>query len=145
MQSTLHHMESGMAKRRLAEARVARLATVGDDRRPHIVPIVFAIDGDTLYFAVDAKPKQTKNLQRLKNIAVNPAVSLLVDHYEDEWSRLWWVRVDGTAQVVVDEVQARSATDLLVDKYAEYRNARPEGPVVAIHIDHITGWSFTSG
>jgi PPOX class probable F420-dependent enzyme len=138
-------MESGMAKRRLAEARVARLATVGDDRRPHIVPIVFAIDGDTLYFAVDAKRKQTKNLQRLKNIAVNPAVSLLVDHYEDEWSRLWWVRVDGTAQVVVDEAHARSATDLLVDKYAEYRNARPEGPVVAIHIDHITGWSFTSG
>jgi PPOX class probable F420-dependent enzyme len=138
-------MESGIAKRRLAEARVGRLATVGDDRRPHIVPIVFAIDGDTLYFGVDAKPKKTKNLQRLKNIAANPAVSLLVDHYEDEWSKLWWVRVDGTAHVVVDEAQARRATDLLVGKYAEYRNARPEGPVVGIHIDRIIGWSFTSG
>jgi PPOX class probable F420-dependent enzyme len=138
-------MESGMAKQRLEEAKVARLATTGDDGRPHIVPIAFVIEGDTLYFAVDAKPKQTKNLKRLKNIAANPAVAVLVDHYEDDWTRLWWVRVDGTAHVVAEGVQARGATDRLVDKYAQYRNARPEGPVVAIHIDRVTGWSFTSG
>ena len=138
-------MESGMARRRFLEASVARLATAGDDGLPHIVPIVFAIDVDMLYFAVDAKPKQTKKLKRLKNIASNPAVSVIVDHYEDDWTRLWWVRVDGTAHVVSDEAQARHATDLLVDKYAQYQNSRPEGPVVAIHIDRITGWSFMSG
>jgi len=137
-------MESVMAKHRLEEARVARLATIGDDGRPHIVPIAFVIEGDTLYFAVDAKPKQTKNLKRLKNIAANPAVAVLVDHYEDDWTRLWWVRVDGTALVVADGVLARGAIDRLVDKYVQYRNARPEGPVVAIHIDRVTGWSFTS-
>jgi PPOX class probable F420-dependent enzyme len=138
-------MESDIARRRLGEARVARLATAGEDGRPHIVPVVFVLHGDALYFAVDAKPKQTRNLQRLKNIAANPAVSLLVDHYEDDWTRLWWVRVDGTARVVTDDAQARHATDLLVEKYMQYRNARPEGPVVAVQIDRITGWSFVSG
>jgi PPOX class probable F420-dependent enzyme len=138
-------MESDIARRWLAEANVARLATAGHDGRPHVVPIVFAIDGDTLYFAVDAKPKQTRNLKRLRNIAANPAVSVLVDHYDDDWTKLRWVRVDGTAHVVADEAQARRAIDLLVEKYAQYRNARPEGPVVAIHIDRITGWSFMPG
>ena len=128
--------------RRLGEAPVARLATAGDDGRPHIVPVVFVLHGDTLYFAVDAKPKRTRNLQRLKNIAANPAVSLLVDHYEDDWTRLWWVRVDGTARVVTDEAQARRATDMLAEKYNQYGDARPEGPVVAVHIDRITGWSY---
>jgi PPOX class probable F420-dependent enzyme len=135
-------MESVIAKRRLGEARVAHLATAGGDGRPHIVPIVFVLHGDALYFAVDAKPKQTRNLQRLKNIAANPAVSVLVDHYDDDWTRLWWVRVDGTARVVTDDAQVRRAIDLLVAKYNQYRNARPEGPVVAVHIDRITGWSF---
>jgi PPOX class probable F420-dependent enzyme len=121
---------------------VARLATVGDDGKPHIVPMVFALDGDTIYFAVDAKPKKSTNLKRLRNIAVNPAVSVLADHYEDDWTKLWWVRADGTAHVVTDAANARRATDLLVAKHAQYRAARPEGPVVAIHIDRITGWSF---
>jgi PPOX class probable F420-dependent enzyme len=138
-------MESGMARRRLDEASMARLATVRDDGKPHLVPIVFVRDGDTLYFAVDAKPKRTQNLQRLRNIAANPSVSVLVDHYEDDWTRLWWVRADGVARVVTDEAQARRATDLLVEKYVQYRNARPEGPVVAVQIDRITGWSFVPG
>jgi PPOX class probable F420-dependent enzyme len=135
-------MESHEARKRFAASMHARLSTVSDDGKPHIVPMVFALDGETLYFAVDAKPKTTTNLKRLKNIAVNPAVSVLVDHYEDDWSNLWWVRVDGTASVVTDEAPAQRATDLLVAKYAQYRKARPEGPVVAIHIDRITGWSF---
>jgi len=135
-------MESGEAKQRLAESKVARLATVSDEGQPHIVPVVFALDGDTLYFAVDAKPKTTTNLKRLKNIASNPAVSVLVDHFEDDWSKLWWVRADGTARVITDEAHAQRATELLVTKYAQYRTARPAGPVVAIHVDRITGWSF---
>ena len=135
-------MESREAKQLLAESKVARLATVSDEGRPHIVPFVFALDGDTLYFAVDAKPKTTTNLKRLKNIAFNPAVSVLVDHFEDDWSKLWWVRADGTARVITDESDAQRATELLVTKYAQYRTARPAGPVVAIQIDRITGWSF---
>ena len=103
--------------------------------------MVFALDGDTLYFAVDAKPKTTTNLQRLKNIAAHPSVSVLADHYEDDWNRLWWVRVDGTARVVTDSEQVRRAIDLLANRYAQYRENRPDGPVVAIHIDRLTGWS----
>ena len=114
---------------------------MSEDGKPHIVPFVFALDGDTIYFAVDAKPKTTTNLKRLKNIAANPAVSVLADHYEDDWSKLWWVRADGTARVVTDSEEARHATDLLANRYAQYRPDRPEGPVVAIHIDRLTGWS----
>jgi PPOX class probable F420-dependent enzyme len=138
-------MESVKAMQLLAEGRVARLATAGEDGKPHIVPIVFAIDGHTLYFAVDAKPKKTTDLKRLRNIAAHSIVSILVDHYEDDWTRLWWVRADGMAQVVADQAQARHATNLLVDKYPQYRNARPDGPVVAVQIDRVTGWSFVSG
>ena len=128
---------------RLAGSTVARLATVGKNGQPHIVPIVFALDIDRVYFAVDAKPKKTTNLQRLKNIASNPAVSVLADHYEDDWSRLWWVRADGTARVVTDSTEAERAIDLLAKKYEQHRRARPPGTVVAIHLDRVTGWTGT--
>ena len=134
-------MESGEARRRLGDSRSARLATAGEDGRPHIVPFVFAIEGDTIYFAIDAKPKTTRNLRRLRNIAANPSVSILADHYEDDWSKLWWVRVDGTARVVTDDIEAQRALDLLANRYEQYRLARPPGPVVAIRIDRLTGWS----
>jgi len=127
-------------RRRLAEARVAHLATVGPGSRPHIVPITFALDGDTIYFAVDAKPKRTTDLQRLRNIAANPAVAVLVDHYDEDWTRLWWVRVDGHARVLGPGRSDR-AVDLLMDRYAQYRQARPSGPVVEISVDRISGWS----
>ena len=127
--------------RRLSNSRIARLATVNEDGRPHIVPIVFAIDGDTLYFAVDAKPKKTTNLQRLKNITANPAVSILADHYEDDWKKLWWVRADGTARVITDRAEAERAIELLASKYEQHRRTRPAGPVVAVHLDRLTGWS----
>jgi PPOX class probable F420-dependent enzyme len=120
---------------------VARLATVGSDGRPHIVPFCFALDGDALYFAVDAKPKRTTNLKRLRNIAANPAVSILVDHYEDDWSRLWWVRLDGTARIITNPTDAAWAIDLLVSRYEQYRRARPEGPVVAVAIERWSGWT----
>lgn len=134
-------MDALAARQRLSEARVARLGTVSASGRPHLVPVVLAVDGDTIYFAVDAKPKRTKNLQRLRNIAVNPAVSLLVDHYEDDWTRLWWVRVDGRARIVDDAQQAARALDLLAGRYSQYRQARPPGPVIAIAIESITGWA----
>jgi PPOX class probable F420-dependent enzyme len=126
---------------RLASAPVARLATVGVDGRPHVVPVCFAVDDQTLYFAVDSKPKRTTNLQRLRNIAANPAVSILADHYEDDWNRLWWVRVDGDARVVTDDAEAHRAVKLLAARYSQYRAIAPAGPVVAVAIGAITGWS----
>ena len=127
--------------RRVATAFVARLATVGADGRPHIVPITFALDELTLYFAVDSKPKKTTNLKRLRNIAANPAVSILIDHYEDDWNRLWWVRLDGDARVVADGAEAQKAIRILAARYSQYRMSAPAGPVVAIAIAAMTGWS----
>ena len=126
---------------RLVDARVARLATADAEGRPHVVPIAFAHDDENLYFAVDDKPKRSRNLKRLRNIAGNPRVSVLVDHYEDDWTRLWWVRVDGAAHVLDQGAEAQRAIDLLVRKYAQYARKRPQGPVVAIRIEHMTGWS----
>jgi len=91
------------------------------------------------------KPKRTTDLKRLRNIAANPRVSLLVDHYDEDWTRLWWVRVDGSARVIDDRAEADRAIDLLVDRYPQYRRVRPGGPVVAISIDRISGWSGASG
>ena len=96
-------MDPPEARARFAAARVARLATAGPDGRPHLVPMVFAVEADTVYSAVDAKPKATSRLRRLANIAANPAVALLVDHYDDDWSRLWWVRADGSARLLDPE------------------------------------------
>ncbi|HXD81375.1 MAG TPA: TIGR03668 family PPOX class F420-dependent oxidoreductase [Candidatus Acidoferrum sp.] len=141
MQSTLHPMEQAEARRRLAGSKVAHLATLSAEGRPHVVPIVFALEADTLYFAVDSKPKKTTKLARLKNIAANPAVSVLVDHYEDDWTKLWWVRADGAARVVTDDTEAQRALDLLAKRYAQHAAERPAGPVVAIHIDRVTGWT----
>jgi PPOX class probable F420-dependent enzyme len=129
--------------RRVASASVARLATVGADGRPHIVPICFALEGQTLYFAVDSKPKQTANLKRLRNIAANPAVSILVDHYEDDWDNLWWVRLDGGARVVDEEGEVQKVLRLLAARYSQYRVRTPAGPVVAVAIAGMTGWSAT--
>lgn len=119
------------------EATVARLATVGTDGRPHIVPICFAIEGDTLYTAVDEKPKRTRRLKRLANIEANPRVEVLIDHYEDDWSRLWWVRLRGPARIVDD----RRAVELLAAKYPQYRERPPAGPVIAVTIEERTEWT----
>lgn len=129
-------------RERVERSRVARLATVGAGGRPHLVPITFALDGDTMYFAVDAKPKRTTDLQRLRNLAANPAVSVLVDHYDDDdWASLWWVRADGTARTLQQGGEADRAIALLAARYPQYRQARPPGPVVAITIQKMTGWA----
>jgi PPOX class probable F420-dependent enzyme len=134
-------MEMAEMRRLVGAARVGRLATAEPGGQPHAVPVCFALDGDTIYFAVDAKPKRTSDLKRLRNISANPAVSLLVDHYEDDWARLWWVRVDGHARTVTDTAESARAIELLADRYEQYRRSRPAGPVVAIAIDRLSGWS----
>lgn len=134
-------LEPAEARRRFGGARVARLATVGADGSPHLVPVVFALDGDALYFAVDHKPKRTADLRRLRNIRADDRVSLLVDHYTDDWSALWWARADGTARIVEDDASRARPLRLLREKYAPYRTWPPEGPVVAITVTRWSGWS----
>jgi PPOX class probable F420-dependent enzyme len=126
---------------RLTAARVARLATIDPDGRPHLVPIVFALDGDTLYSAVDRKPKRSTTLRRIENARARPDVTILVDHYEDDWSRLWWVRIRGRARVLDDGEERERALELLREKYAQYREEPPEGPVLAVDITDVRGWS----
>lgn len=118
---------------RLGDARVGRLATVTDEGRPHVVPCCLALaDDDVVYSAVDAKPKSTLALRRLANLRAHPHASLLVDHYNDDWSTLWWIRVDGNGRVVDDGPERDRAVALLTTKYAQYRTVPPPGAVVAI-------------
>ena len=131
------------ARERFAAARVARLATADAEGRPHLVPMVFVLAGETIYSAVDAKPKRTDRLRRLANAAVNPRVALLADHSDDaDWTALWWVRADGVARVLAPEDdEAVRAVDRLVARYAQYREARPHGPVLAVDVERWSGWS----
>lgn len=133
--------------RELVEAaRVARLATLKADGRPRLVPCVFALDGDTLHSAVDAKPKRTQELARLADIEADPRVALLVDHYDDhDWAELWWVRLEGRGRVLRDGAERDAALDRLAAKYAQYRNDRPAGPVIAVDIESWSGWSAFAG
>jgi PPOX class probable F420-dependent enzyme len=126
---------------RAAAARVGRLATVGADARPHLVPMTFALDGDRLCTAVDDKPKSSRRLRRLENVAANAAVTVLIDHYDDDWSRLWWVRLDGDAHAEPEATDRWLA--LLAEKYAVYRASPPDGPFLVVEISRWTGWTAT--
>jgi len=128
-------------RERVRDARVARLATADAAGRPHLVPFSFVLEGDELLSAVDAKPKSSRRLRRLENVRANPAVSVLVDHYEEDWSRLWWVRVEGRAEVLEPGIRAERALDLLAGKYEQYRASRPGGPVLSIHAERWSGWA----
>lgn len=135
-------MGTDEARRRFGAAAVARLASVDAAGVPHLVPITFAVLGETIYSAVDRKPKRTRALRRLANIAANPRVAVLADHYEDDWERLWWVRADGSARVLdAASAEAREALGALAARYERYRAQAPPGPVVAIDVERWTGWS----
>ena len=120
---------------------MARLATIDPDGRPHLVPIVFALDGDTLYSAVDSKPKRSRTLRRIENARARLHVTLLVDHYEEDWRRLWWIRLRGHARVLADGAERERALTLLAEKYPQYRRAPPDGPVLAVDLDEIRTWT----
>ncbi|MER6047929.1 TIGR03668 family PPOX class F420-dependent oxidoreductase [Streptomyces sp. BHT-5-2] len=138
-------MTPGRARQRFAEARVARLATVDAEGRPHLVPVVFAVTGDTLAFAVDHKPKRVTELKRLANIRRHPGVCLLVDEYGEDWDRLWWARADGTATVLPPADRSAASArhvQLLVEKYRpQYADRSPSGPVVEVDVERWSGWS----
>jgi PPOX class probable F420-dependent enzyme len=137
-------LEPAEAHQRLRDARVAHLATASAHGEPHLVPITYAYDADHLYFVVDNKPKSTTNLRRLRNITENPRVSVLVDHYSDDWEALWWVRADGRAEIWNSGSAWASAVDLLADRYPQYRESVPTGPVVCITVEGVSGWSYGS-
>jgi PPOX class probable F420-dependent enzyme len=131
------------ARELFAAARVARLATADADGRPHLVPIVFVLAGETVYSAVDAKPKRTTALRRLANVRANPAVSLLADHYEEDWSRLWWARAEGAGRVL-DPAQdeAGRAVELLRERYPQQR---ADGEILAVDVESWSGWAAAAG
>ncbi|WP_174552106.1 TIGR03668 family PPOX class F420-dependent oxidoreductase [Nocardia sienata] len=133
-------LDRDRARTRFAEARVARLATVTPSGAPHLVPIVFAPVGDTVYTAVDAKPKSTTALRRLANIEANPEIAVLADFYDEDWTRLWWVRADGRARIVTGDEARRGLTHLTA-RYPVYATEPPPGPVIALDIARWSGWA----
>jgi len=129
----------------LRAARVGRLATVGGDGRPLVVPVCYVFDGALIYSAVDAKPKRTRELRRLRNIAENPQVSLVVDEWDEDWTRLRYVIVEGRAGVLTDGAEFSRAVDLLVAKYPQYRTlglSRESGAVIRVTPDRILPWKY---
>ncbi|OBA84012.1 PPOX class F420-dependent oxidoreductase [Mycobacterium sp. 1164966.3] len=125
---------------RFAQSPVARLATVSPEGTPHLVPVVFAVDQDCIYTAVDAKPKTTQRLRRLTNIEHNPHVSLLVDHYTEDWTQLWWVRADGVATIHTDDDAMHTGYRLLRAKYGQYQAVPLNGPVIVVTVRRWAGW-----
>lgn len=136
-------MTPAEARERFAAARVARLATADAGGRPHLVPVVFIVEDDRIYTVVDAKPKRTTTLRRLRNVAENPQVALLVDHYEEDWDALWWVRAEGRGRVVeADAPEARRAVELL---RARYPQQVAVGAVLAVDVERWSGWAAVRG
>ena len=131
-------------RERVRTARVARLATTDPDGRPHLVPIVFVLAGERLYSAVDAKPKRSRRLRRVANARERPDVTVLVDHYGDDWSRLWWVSLRGQTRVLEAGDEAGRALRLLVDKYEQYRRELPGCPVLAVDILEWRSWDASA-
>ncbi len=133
-------LDEDQASARFAAARVARLGTVDEHGRPHLVPVTFAVRGDLAVIAVDHKPKTTRNLKRLRNIQASPLVSLLADEYTEDWTQLWWVRADGTATVLRDPAEETDPLRWLTAKYPQYQGRTPAGPVIRVRITSWTGW-----
>ncbi|MBM3671330.1 MAG: TIGR03668 family PPOX class F420-dependent oxidoreductase [Actinobacteria bacterium] len=132
-------------RRRVAQARVARLATVDHSGQPHVVPVCFALEGDQLITVIDHKPKSTNALRRISNVLGCPAVSLLVDQYDEDWSQLWWVRIDGQAWIVPrDRPEFEPLMEPMYMKYrGQYGMHRLPGPALVVDINKWVGWSAT--
>ncbi|GII52506.1 PPOX class F420-dependent oxidoreductase [Planotetraspora thailandica] len=140
-------MPQDRARALFTRARVARLATAADAQSgPRVVPVTFAVvpgaGRDTVVSVVDDKPKTTMNLRRLRDIAANPRVCLLADHYEDDWERLWWARADGLARVVDAGAERDLAVERLAEKYPQYRARLPRGPAVLVEVARWSGWAY---
>ena len=106
-----------------------------------MVPICFVLDGETVYWAVDHKPKSGRRLRRLANLEAHPVAQLIVDHYTEDWAELWWVRVSADATVLPPGAETERALDLLAAKYEQYSEQRPDGPVVSLKVRRWSGWA----
>jgi PPOX class probable F420-dependent enzyme len=136
-------LDRAEAERRFAGARVARLATAGP-HGPHLVPCTFALHEGRIVSVVDRKPKRTSALQRLANIHADPRVSLLVDRYDDDWRRLWWVRADGAAAILEQGPARDAAVAALTAKYPQYVREPPDGPAVVVTVERWRWWSASA-
>jgi PPOX class probable F420-dependent enzyme len=135
-------LDGERARSLFGAARVARLATADEEGQPHLVPVVFALQGEVVVLAVDRKPKQGTELRRISNIRANPRVSLLADHYDENWSQLWWVRADGFARIRTGD-DATEPIGWLSAKYRQYLTQPPPGPVIWIDVASWRGWAHT--
>lgn len=154
-------LDPSTCRSRFAAARHAYLATADADGVPHLVPVTFALvdaaastsDGtaaeadaaasasDEIVVAVDHKPKTTRDLRRLRNLTENPRVTFLVDRYDDDWAHLWWVRADGVATVEHEGEPRAAALDALAARYPQYRERRPDGPLIRVRVTRWSGWA----
>lgn len=133
------------ARARFAESPVAVLGTVddaGEMSTPHLVPVTYVVTGDRVFIAIDDKPKRGEDLKRLRNIAANPHVCLLAQHYQDDWSGLWWARADGTARVIDAGDMPFGVLGGFVGRYSWYRSHQPNGPVIEVAVQRWSGWAF---
>jgi PPOX class probable F420-dependent enzyme len=122
---------------------VAHLATADARGVPHVLPVCFVISGKTLYITIDEKPKRqpAARMKRLRNISENPVVSLVADHYDEDWTRLGWVMLRGHAEILADGAEHGAAQTLLRERYAQLNAMNIEScPVIAVRIEHITSW-----
>ncbi len=120
----------------IASARLGRLATADGTGQPLVLPICYAWDGEALVSAIDAKPKRAGDLKRVRNIRENPKVSVVIDHYDEDWRRLWWVLLRGETRVLRDGVEHRRALAALRRKYPQYREGWPlDGGALVIALD----------
>ena len=127
-------------RERVRTARVARLATIDPDGRPHLVPIVFVLDGQSLYSAVDAKPKRSRKLRRVANARERSAVTVLVDHYEDDWGRLWWVSFRGRGGCSIREWRLSGPSGCSPTSTSSTGASVPAARVLAIDILEWRSW-----
>lgn len=134
-------LDPHVMRRLVSAARVGRLATVDPNGRPNLVPFVFAVEDDVLVSAVDRKPKRSRDLRRLANIRDRPDVAVLIDHYEEDWERIWWVRLRGRGRVVEEGPERDRALAMLAGKYRQYRDDPPDGPAILIDLADWRGWS----
>lgn len=127
--------------------RVARLGTVDPRPAPHVVPVCFALEGEQVFIAIDEKPKSgdVMSLKRLRNIAGNGRVCLMLDHYEDDWSHLGWVMIHGVATIAGKDARFPAAIDLLRERYPAYRNmALEDRPMIVIEVQRVSSWGDLS-
>ena len=131
---------------RIDAARSAHFATASAGAEPHLIPVVFALSGTAAYIAIDEKPKTTTRIRRLRNIEENPQAALLIDHYDDDWSQLWWIMLRGRADILLpdtwDANEARDARSALRSRYPQYAaQALEDRPLIRLTIEKVTHWS----